>query len=127
MAGVRVHVRPPPKRIAVAISEHLHDFFAEHDQADFRAALDLLTAHYGVTRPRIRWQRSIDRHETWGVTFDTNAMHLYHPRHWKRRPKPPTDERTWVETFWHEVYHLLTIVREEKRADAFAALAMGED
>ena len=121
---VRVHVRRPPRHVRQEIKSRLHDFFAEHDIADFRMALSLLARHYGITRPRVRWRRCIEKHKTQALTFDDNRLHLYRPRYWIMRTEPPTDERAWIETFWHEVYHVLTVVREEERADAFAQLAM---
>ena len=118
------HVRLPPRAIRAEINERLHDFFAEHDTADFREAVRLIVQHYGVTRPLVRWRRSIDRHQTLGLTYSSNRVHLYQPKHWVERPEGERSEREWIQTFWHEMYHVLTIVREEERADYFARLAM---
>ncbi|MGE0289105.1 MAG: hypothetical protein AB7I42_22735 [Bradyrhizobium sp.] len=117
-------MRVPPRALLTEVNGLLHDFYAEHDMADFRAALGLIAKHYGITRPRIRWRQAIEDHDVWGLTFNTNRVHLYHPRYWARRPKWPTDERNWLLTFWHEMYHVVTFFEDEKRADRFAALAM---
>ena len=119
-----MHVRLPPRTIRGEVNERLHDFFAEHDQADFRTALKLLVQHYCIPRPRIRWRRSIERHQTLGLTSADNRMDLYHPRYWARRPFGEHSEREWMQVFWHEMYHVLTTVREEEQADRYARLAM---
>ena len=106
------------------INDRLHDFFAEHDMADFRRALTLLVQYYHIPHPCVCWRRCIEKHKTQALTFDDNRLHLYLPRYWAARTEPPTDERSYIGVVWHEVYHLLTIVQEEARADEFARLAM---
>jgi len=113
---------PPPKLLA-EINGHLEDFFTEHDEADLTSALDLLCAFYDVAHPRVLWRRTIDRGVTLGITYHHNTLHLIRPAVWVTRKRDNTEEE-WIETFWHEWYHVVHYVDDETKADQFARLCM---
>lgn len=109
----------PPKKSCQKIDENLRQFFVLHKISYFNRALKILCRFYEVKDPQIEWYEYIDYGKTWGKTWSDGKIHLIHPKEWADKKRSVAD---WCTTFYHEIYHYLTFVDEENKADKFSAL-----
>lgn len=117
----------PGKAIRERVRSLLLAYFDEGDEADLDQALQLIADYYGVKPPRVVWRvKPIDRGWTAARTHADNRFELMRPASWHLQHVVPPTPENWCDTIFHEFWHLLTWVDEEKKADAFARRWMEE-
>lgn len=75
--------------------------------------------HYGVSVPRVRWLKDTEWRKAYGMTDSEGIIIVQRPAVWRRQKKNNTEE-AWQAVIFHELYHYLTWVQAERKADRFA-------
>lgn len=110
----------PPKALRHRVRTLLLSFFDEGDEGELTEALRIIAAFYGVPVPPIVWRKQIDGGATAGRTHSDGRIELMRPRFWHLQTVCKPTPEDWCETVLHEVWHALTWVDEERKADTFA-------
>lgn len=125
----------PPRRLRREVNALLRDFFQEHDYDNFNRALGLTCEFFKVKVPTIVWHRYLDTKQwrmktnewTYGRTDSDNVVHFIRPAYLVKYPARLNTEDEFVDTFWHEIYHVVTMVDAEDRACRFAKLMLEDE
>lgn len=109
----------PPKATQREIVYRLRMFFKTEEVEFFNAALNLFFSYYEEPIPKVEWYLRMDDSAIAGLTYDNGKIDLIAPEAWKKRKKYKT-QRRWIEVCFHELYHYLFWVDDERKAEEFA-------
>lgn len=109
----------PAVQVKRKVKHRLYEYFDGEEIDIFNAAINMFCEFYEILPPTVAWYIKLDDPKVAGLTYSTGKIELFSPAAWKKNKKY-FSKRRWVEVVFHELYHFLYWVDDEKKADEFA-------